>query len=173
MITIIAGTNRPDNNSKRIANICSQLMQELGQETQLFSLEDLPHDFAFNNTIYREEAPGMQAIIDRYLKGVDRIVIVAAEYNGSYPGVLKAFIDAVHPDFWKGKKAALVGISSGRSGNVRGLEHLTGMLHYLQVEVCSVKPVISGIDGLLEGAALNDEEANQVLKSQAERCLQF
>ena len=79
----------------------------------------------------------------------------------------------MHPKFWKGKKAALIGISSGRSGNVRGLEHLTGVLHYLQVEVCSAKPVISGIDGLLEGESLNNEEANKVLQAQAERFLAF
>ena len=115
----------------------------------------------------------MAEITEKYISPAERVVIVAAEYNGSYPGILKAFIDAVHPDHWKGKKAALVGISSGRSGNVRGLEHLTGVLHYLQVEVCSVKPVISGIDGLLAGEELNNEETIDVLWQQAERFLAF
>lgn len=173
MITVIAGTNRPDNNSLRIANVCQQMLTDLGEETQVLSLEDVPQDFAFRNAVYGQEAPEMAELTEQYIAPVDRLVIIAAEYNGSYPGILKAFIDAVHPDHWRGKKAALVGISSGRSGNVRGLEHLTGVLHYLQVEVCSAKPVISGIDGLLAGEELKNKETIDVLWKQAEAFLAF
>lgn len=173
MITVIAGTNRPENNSQRVANIYQRLLHQMGEEAQVLLLENLPSDFAFNNGVYGGSSPELEKVVTNYIDAADRLVFIAAEYNGSYPGVLKAFIDAVHPRHWNFKKAALVGISSGRSGNVRGLEHLTGVLHYLKIEVCSAKPVISGIDGLLEGELLNNEEANAVLKAQAEWFLKF
>jgi NAD(P)H-dependent FMN reductase len=48
------------------------------------------------------------------------------------PGSLKLFIDACsvreYKQNFKGKKAALVGIASGRAGNLRGMDHLTGVM---------------------------------------------
>ncbi|HEX3386239.1 MAG TPA: NAD(P)H-dependent oxidoreductase, partial [Mucilaginibacter sp.] len=62
------------------------------------------------------------------------------EYNGSYPGILKVFIDACSfPESFYEKKAALVGISSGRYGNIRGVDHFTGVCHYIHLHVMPLK----------------------------------
>ena len=45
---------------------------------------------------------------------------------------------------------ALVGISSGRSGNLRGMDHLTGIFHYLGAEVLSAKLDIANLYSLLD-----------------------
>ena len=173
MITVIAGTNRTENNSVKVAHHCAGVLSGLGSESQVFSLEQLPPDFAFS-AAFGGNSAAFDALVEKYIVPVHKIVIVAAEYNGSYPGVLKTFIDCVSPSIWNGKRAALVGISSGRSGNVRGLEHLTGVLHYLKVEVLSAKPVLSGIEGLIDSSGdINEEEAQKVLKEQANAFLGF
>jgi len=73
------------------------------------------------------------------------LLFVVPEYNGGFPGVLKYFIDIIHPKVWAGKIAGLVGVATGRSGNLRGIDHLTGILHYLKVEVIYQKPYLSSI----------------------------
>jgi NAD(P)H-dependent FMN reductase len=72
---------------------------------------------------------------------------VVPEYNGSFPGVLKVFIDACKfPDSFFGKKAALVGLSSGKYGNIRGIDHLTGICHYINLHVLPMRLHIPAID---------------------------
>jgi NAD(P)H-dependent FMN reductase len=50
---------------------------------------------------------------------------------------------------WWGKKALLTGVSTGRAGNLRGMEHLTGILHYMKVVVHPNKLPISIVDKLM------------------------
>jgi NAD(P)H-dependent FMN reductase len=68
------------------------------------------------------------------------------EYNGSYPGVLKVLIDACNfPDSFYDKKAALVGVSSGKYGNIRGVEHFTGVCHYIHLHILPLRLHIPNI----------------------------
>lgn len=58
------------------------------------------------------------------------------EYNGSFPGILKTMFDNsdIRKCYW-GKMALLTGLADGRGGNLRGIEHMTNILHYLRVNV--------------------------------------
>ena len=68
------------------------------------------------------------------------------EYNGSFPGVLKVFIDACDfPGSFYEKKAALVGLSSGKYGNIRGIEHFNGVCGYVHLHVMPLRIHISSI----------------------------
>lgn len=59
------------------------------------------------------------------------LVIVTPEYNGSFPGVLKYFIDMLKfPESLVGLPIAIVGISAGQFGAVRSVEQLSMILHY-------------------------------------------
>ena len=56
------------------------------------------------------------------------------------------FIDAcTFPESFYDKKAALVGISSGKYGNIRGIDHFTGVCHYMHLNVMSLKLHIANI----------------------------
>ncbi len=50
---------------------------------------------------------------------------------------------------FKGKKAALVGIADGRAGNLRGMDHLTGILHHVGTTVMPATLPISSLKTLL------------------------
>ncbi len=166
MITVICGTHRPKNVTQKIVDKYCELLRDSGVETQLFQLAELPADFVVSDS-FGERNPSTQEIIETKLKPADKLVIISPEYNGSYPGVLKAFFDGVPPRIWKGKKVALVGVAAGRAGNLRGMDHLTHVLHYLRMEVFSMKVPISKVDDLLDAdGKLSDEETIKLLTKQ-------
>ncbi|RYZ95206.1 MAG: NADPH-dependent FMN reductase, partial [Sphingobacteriaceae bacterium] len=49
------------------------------------------------------------------------------------------------PESFYDKKAALVGLSSGKYGNIRGIDHFTGVCHYMHLHVLSLKIHVSTI----------------------------
>ena len=149
MITIISGTNRPQSNTFKVATCYAQLMEKQGVKPKLLSLEIVPADIAFNE-LFNNRSERFQQILDEYIIPAQKFVIISPEYNGSFPGILKTFIDAIHPDINRGKKAALVGVSTGRAGNLRGMDHLTGILHYLGFHVLPNKLPVSSVLTLLD-----------------------
>jgi chromate reductase len=167
MITILSATNRPNSNSLKIARHYLQLLEKQGVEAKLFSFEQLPHDIAFSE-MFSKRTSAFQSILDEYIVPTQKIVIVAPEYNGSFPGILKIFIDATHPDLLRGKKTGLIGVSSGRAGNLRGLDHLTGILHHIGVFVHPNKLPVSSVPTLLDqNGNVADENTIKALEKHA------
>lgn len=134
MITVISGTNRPGSTTRQVAEVYTNLLTEMGAQAQLFSLEDLPHNFAFSD-LYGKRSPEFQQQLDQYIVPIHRFVALLPEYNGSFPGIFKLFFDAIHPDFVRGKKIGMIGVANGRGGNLRGMDQLTAAMHYLQLYV--------------------------------------
>jgi len=62
------------------------------------------------------------------------------------------------------KKACLIGVSAGRSGNQRGMDHLSAVLAYCMVTVYPNKLPISNIHALLENGKLVDESTQETLQ---------
>jgi NAD(P)H-dependent FMN reductase len=125
--TIIAATNRKESNSFLVGKHYQQKMATLGISADLYSLENLD---------LNRRSPSVVDFEQKALIPTQKFIIIAPEYNGSYPGVLKSLIDLSSiKEVWPGKKALLTGVATGRGGNIRGLEHLTGTLNYLNVFV--------------------------------------
>lgn len=172
MISVICGTHRPQNQTLAVVNKYADILKKMGEEVKILKMDDLPENFMVTNT-FGEPSHGLDEIVEEYITPADKFVFIAPEYNGSYPGILKVFLDTVHPRMWKGKKAALVGVASGRAGNLRGMDHLTDVLHYLRVEVFSLKIPISRLDTLLSNGEVVDMDTLKVLENQAEEFLGF
>ena len=155
MICIISGTNRPNSSTLKVAEyIYDYLKEHQDDPINLLTLEDLPGD-VLNNLMY-EKAGQSQYIADlqdRLLIPSSRWIIVTPEYNGSYAGVFKLFLDALsvrkYDETFTNKHVALFGISTGRAGNLRGMEHLTGVLNYLKMHVFPEKLPISSIHDII------------------------
>ena len=171
-ITIISSSNRQDNQTIVFSSLCRKLLEDQGVNAQLFSLQDLPLDLSGVGTYDYERGP-LAGIVEKYLTGVDKLIFVVPEYNGSFPGILKLFIDAVRPANFNGKKAAIIGISSGRSGNIRGMDHLTGILNYVKVHVYGHKLPIAQIDGLIVEGDIKDEFTLNRISDQINGFLEF
>ncbi len=166
MITIISGTNRHGSNTGKVAAQYLQLLHEKGVEASLVSLEGL--DVSGRN-------PAIAQLENEVLIPTDKFIFISPEYNGSIPGVLKSLIDYTDiKKVWGGKKALLTGVSTGRAGNLRGMEHLTGILHYVKMHVHPNKLPISVVDKLLNGTQLiSDTGTLQAIDEQLEEFLAY
>ncbi len=135
---IISATNRPGSSTLKVAKYYQKQLCEKGVDAGLLSLSELP-DNLIKTDMYGKRSDEFQVIQDLITK-TDKFLFVIPEYNGSFPGVLKVFIDAcTFPESFYDKKAALVGISSGKYGNIRGIDHFTGVCHYMHLNVMSLK----------------------------------
>lgn len=138
MITIISSTNRPGSSTLKVAQYYQRKLKEKGTQAGLLSLSQLPPNL-IETDLYGERSEGFEPIQDVISK-TDKFLFVIPEYNGSFPGVLKVFIDACSfPESFYEKKAALVGVSSGRYGNIRGVDHFTGICNYIHLHVMPLK----------------------------------
>jgi chromate reductase len=144
MITIISSTNRPGSTTFNVAQYYQERLRQKGAEAGLLSLMQLPPTLIATD-LFGKRSAEFQVIQD-IITQTDKFIFVIPEYNGSFPGVLKVFIDACDfPDSFYEKKAALVGISSGKYGNIRGLDHFTGVCHYINLHVMPLKLHIANI----------------------------
>ena len=144
MITIISATNRAGSSTLKLAKYYQKKLQEQGAEAGILSLTQLPAN-VIETDLYGKRSPEFQQIQD-VITASDKFIFIIPEYNGSFPGVLKVFIDACSfPESFYEKKAALVGHSSGKYGNIRGIDHFTGVCHYMHLHVMSLKLHIPNI----------------------------
>ncbi|WKN41371.1 NADPH-dependent FMN reductase [Tunicatimonas pelagia] len=170
MTVIIVGTNRRDANSRTIAAYYQRLLSDKGETSQMLDLIDLPADFLttalYENNGQNEKFNAFRQV----LKDNNRFVFIVPEYNGSFPGVLKAFIDGLdYPSSLAGKKAALVGVAAGMHGGNLALSHLTDVLHYLGMQVLPQKPTLAFIHSHLSNEEITNSVYQQLLEQQAEK----
>lgn len=166
MLTIISGTNRPGSNTHKVATAYSTALSQLNIENQVFSLQQLPPDFIVSD-FYGKRSPAFQAIMEQYIQPAGKLVMVVPEYNGSYPGIFKLLIDAIPPADLAGKKAALVGVASGRAGNLRGVDDLTNAFHYLKINVFYHKLILSLVRDLTDTEKVTSETALKMIADHA------
>jgi len=150
MYTIISGTNRVASHTEKVAAEYQRLLKEKDVDAGIFSLKNLD---VLNRT------PEFLKVENEILIPTQKFIFILPEYNGTFPGVLKAMID--NSDIgkaWYHKKALLTGISTGRAGNLRGMDHLSASLNYLKMNVHHNKLPISQIDKVMDAnGRLNDE----------------
>ncbi|MGB0390526.1 MAG: NADPH-dependent FMN reductase [Salibacteraceae bacterium] len=173
MISVICSTNRKESNSLAFARAIIEILDSQREKCQLLNLEDLPKDFIFENEVFGAINDELVKIQDTYLTNSNKYIFILPEYNGSFPGVVKAFIDSSAPSRLHNKKALLIGISSGRAGNVRGLEHFTGVLNYLRINVFPFKPAISSCHEGVENNKVTNEHYLSLLENSVNEFLVF
>lgn len=153
MVTIIAGTNRVDSKTKLVASYYYEQLCAQSCDVKLLSLE--------HKQVW-ERGASMLSLEKEYLIPAQKFIIIMPEYNASFPGILKVMIDNSDvKKCWWYKKAALVGISDGRAGNLRGIEHMTAILHYMKVNVLYNKLLLSRINDEIDATG-------QILKPETE-----
>lgn len=163
---IISGTNRLNSNTIKVARLYQEIVKARGVEVDFFSLEGWQ---------WLEKNPIFDAFQAEILMPAQKFIWLIPEYNGSIPGILKLMIDiSNHKQTWQRKKSLLTGVSTGRAGNLRGLEHMTGILHYLQMVVHPNKLPISQVDRLLDASGnISDAGTLQAINHQIEEFIQF
>jgi chromate reductase len=182
MITVISGTNRKESISKIVAKQVYEILKDkTSEEIKFLSLDELP-DGILHVDMYGSENQSKELAVfqDEFVIPADKFYFVIPEYNGSFPGILKLFMDACSvrkykESFHGGKKAALLGIASGRAGNLRGLDHFSGVLNYLQISVMPPHQPIGSIEKLVDKSVdkINDKETIKLIESQIRKFINF
>lgn len=167
MITLIAGTNRKDSKTIIVTQTIAGLLKKHNIPHQILDLSDIALEDLDNNYNEAAMSSNLQQIQDTYMIGAEKYIFITPEYNGSYPGILKLFIDAISVRQFRGgiahKKALLIGVASGRSGNLRGLDHLAGVLEYCMVTIFPNKLPISSVHTLMSDGEMTDQKTIEVL----------
>lgn len=174
MITVISGTNREGSNSLKLARLLVEMYQQAGEQVQLLDLSLLPAD-VFSPTVYKEKP---EAFIKGFVEPVlaaDGLHVVVPEYNGSFPGVLKYFIDQLpFPDAFEGRPTAFVGLSAGMFGDMRGVEQLQLIFGYRNAHNYPRRVFLPGIHQYFDqNGVFTDEELKQRLQEQVSGFLAF
>jgi len=158
MLTIISGTNRAESVTRKLSGAVKAKLDELGEANELLDLADLPQAL-FDPASYGEKpeefAPWQQSILDS-----TGILMVVPEYNGSFPGVLKYFIDMLKfPESLDGKPVGFIGLAAGHFGAVRSVEQMTSVVQYRNANVYGRRLFIHGSYQLnIDGKNLGIEE---------------
>lgn len=150
MYTIISATNRIGSGTLKVAKAYQQYFKNEHVDVKLLTLEDF-HSFHRDEDFNKLEA--------EYLIPAEKFVFIMPEYNGSFPGIFKLMMDISNIKLcWNFKKVMLVGVADGRAGNLRGIDNMTNMCHYMKMNVFHDKIPISSIGKeMLHGQFINEK----------------
>jgi NAD(P)H-dependent FMN reductase len=166
-IFVISGTNRPNSSTLRVARRVEQLYHQSHVRAELYNLEDLPIEM-FQPEAYKNKPPALVEIQQKILDAAG-LHVVMPEYNGSFPGVLKYFIDLLKfPESFERKPVAFVGVASGAWGGLRAVEQMQMVFGYRNAHLYPDRVFISAVaqkftpEGAVSDAALNERLGKQV-----------
>jgi chromate reductase len=131
-IAIIVGSLRRESFNRRVAHAIAAA----APDSVAFTWPDIGALPLYNQD---DDNDPPQAAIDlkAAIRAADGVIFVTPEYNRSVPGVLKNALDHASRPYgdsaWKGKPAAVIGISPGQIGTSLAQQHLRSMLSYLDM----------------------------------------
>lgn len=163
MIGVITATNRPNSISQIFSDTYYNKLISKNIDVLQFNLTSLPYDM-FHPEMYSGHgmSDSLKEIQEKYIFPVQKFVIVVPEYNGTFPGVFKLFIDSISVRENKrnffGKKIILVGVSDGRAGNLRGLDQIANFMNYLGANIMPNRLPFSKINNLINNNQIVDLE---------------
>jgi len=172
-ILLISGTNRPGANALRVTKIIEAHYVSQGLPVELYSLADMPREL-FDATSYATKPASWNAVQQRVVAAAG-LHVVTPEYNGSFPGVLKYFIDMLKfPESFERKPVAFVGEAAGVWGGLRSVEQLQLIFGYRNAYVYPERVFIPGINGKLDAEGrLTDAETDKRLSMQVDGFAKF
>jgi chromate reductase, NAD(P)H dehydrogenase (quinone) len=130
-IAMIVGSLRRDSFNRRLAEAIARLAPDLS-----FTWPDIGSMPLYNQD-HDADPPRAAVELKAAVRAADGVIFVTPEYNRSIPGVLKNALDHASRPYgdsaWKGKLAAVIGISPGQIGTSLAQQHLRSVLSYLDM----------------------------------------
>ncbi len=165
-IMIISGTNRPGANALRVSKLIESHYVKRGTPAEVYSLADMPREI-FDSSSYATKPASWIPVQEKVL-AARGLHVVTPEYNGSFPGVLKYFIDMLKfPESFEAKCVTFTGEAAGIWGAIRSIEQLIHIFGYRNAHIFPDRVFIPGIvqkfdaAGQFTDAAINERLAKQ------------
>ncbi|AXJ01840.1 NAD(P)H-dependent FMN reductase [Cyclonatronum proteinivorum] len=128
-IHILSTTDRPDSMALKVSEFVKPKLEAEGVEVDIISLQDFPIKDVAGGP-YGSDIPSVKAFNERVLN-CDGLLMVVPEYNGSFPGILKLFIDYLpFPESFDKLPIAFIGEAAGAFGALRAVEQLQMVCNY-------------------------------------------
>ena len=163
---ILVGTNRPNSNSRKIADLIQSMYLEREEKVEILDLKDLPlHDLS--GDLYGKPLPESVGSWIKKINDSEGLILVVPEYNGSMPGALKYFIDFwSYPDSFEHRPVCFVGLG-GMFGGLRPVEHLQQVFGYRNAFVFPDRVFLINVwKHLGPQGELTDKVAHDLLRNQ-------
>lgn len=174
MIEIIVGTNRPNSNSMKVAKIIEARYKKHTNEVSILDLAELP-DSLMSPKAYEVKPKEFLAFAERILNAKGLHIIVP-EYNGSFPGILKLFIDHLKfPESFERKCVTYTGLGAGVWGAIRAVEQLQMVFGYRNAFSFPERTFLPVVHKKFteDGKSFNDQLVNDLMDSQVKNFLSF
>ena len=164
---IIVGTDRPESRSMDIGKAVHQIYSDLGEESEVVDLRKLKLG-ELTEKPYQKEKP---ASLQKSVEGIEKsegLIFIVPEYNGSYPGILKYFIDHwSFPDCFEYRPVCFIGLG-WQWGGLRPVEHLQQVMGYRNAYAFPKRVFIQNIGQQFTEQNELKEEMKDRLKAQAQ-----
>lgn len=172
-ICILSGTDRPGSNALKISKYLAPLYEKEGVEVTVASLEDYPISDVAGGP-YGKPNPRVESFNESIISS-DGIVMVIPEYNGSFPGILKLFIDYLpFPEALRKKPVAFVGEASGAFGALRAVEQMHMICAYRNAHIFPERVFLQRVNKIFtEEEGVKDRLAAELLESQVHGFVQY
>lgn len=165
MIEIVAGTDRPGSNTIRVAKFVASLYAKEKIPARIMDLTEIKCADADGGDYFKGARGTIKSMVDR-VTAADGLVMVVPEYNGSFPGVLKLFIDYwKYPETFEYRPSAFIGLG-GRFGALRPVEHLQQVFGYRNGFLFPNRVFITNIKEQLKDGAVVDPFLLDLLNAQ-------
>ena len=169
---IISATDRPESKTRQIAQILHGIYQNLGYKSEIIDLTVLPFHELISSP-YSDNLPDEIHSIVSKLNKASALSIVCPEYNSSFPGILKYFIDHwSYPDTLYFRPISFVGLG-GQFGGQMAVEQLQQIMCNQNAFIYPKKVLLRNVKNLLKDGTIQNKEIMNLLYKQVEGFLKF
>lgn len=171
MIYILSATNRPGALTKKVANNSVKLfnheLKGSGLSAKLLDLANLKIDI-FDQNSYGTKPDWFEAEFQQPILNAKGLYVITPEYNGSFPGVMKYFIDMLRfPESLVDLPVALTGVAAGQFGGLRSVEQLEILFQYRKSHIFGERLFVSDLTNVIEDdGSLPKHEEKQIKQIQ-------
>ena len=165
-ILAFSGSARRDSFNQKLVHEAAQGAEQVGAEVTIVNLGDYPLPIMDEDLEREQGTPENAAKLKALFLAHDGLLIAAPEYNSSITPLLKNAIDWVSRPTegeeplaaYQGKTAALMSVSPGGLGGLRGLTHLRSILGNIGVLVLPGQIAISQAHEAFDAAGILKDE---------------
>lgn len=172
MIQIISSTDRPGSRTLEVAKYVAKLYEELKVPCELMDLAKLDLKDAVGGDYYKGAQGTFKAAVEK-INQADGCVFLVPEYNGSYPGILKLFVDYwQYPKTFENRPMAFIGLGT-RWGGLRAVEHLQQAFGYRNAFIFPHRLFIANVKDNFQNGEFKDQMMLDVLKTQTREFIKY
>lgn len=165
-ITLLSATDRPGSMALKIARYLKPLYEKEGVDAQIVTLEDFPLTEVAGGK-YGQSIPPVEDFRNKVIDA-DGVLLIIPEYNGSFPGILKLFLDYLpFPEALNKKPLAFIGEAAGAFGALRAVEQFQAICAYRNAHIFPERVFFQRVNSLFdENKGITDPLLSELLEAQ-------